>query len=133
MGKKKRGNTPKARETSRSMVSSGWRIVAVAALIICGILIWKLGISPERETTGRSLVRSVTVSPESFDSKFHAVVSQFRCACGGCGELPLVECECDMPRGAQTEKAFVREKLEQGLTVDEVIQAVDELYGHRIT
>jgi cytochrome c-type biogenesis protein CcmH/NrfF len=38
-----------------------------------------------------------------------------------------------MPRGAQTEKAFVREKLEQGLTVDEVIQAVDELYGHRIT
>lgn len=134
MGRKKCGNIPKRREVSGHPVSSRWRIAAIGALIICGILIWKLGFSPGRETTtGRYAVQPVTVKPEPFDSEFHAVVTQFRCACGGCGELFLEECECDMPRGAKTEKAFIREKLEQGLSVDEVIQAVDDLYGHRIT
>lgn len=133
MGKKKRGNIPKRKDASGSLVSSTWRIVAVAALIICGILIWKLGFSPVRETTaGRSVIRPVTVNPKSFDSKFYAVITQFRCACNGC-EDSLVECDCDMPRGAKTEKDFVREKLGQGLTVDEVVHALNGLYGNRIT
>ena len=54
------------------------------------------------------------------------------CACGGCGELPLVECDCDMPRGALEAKAYIRAKLEEGLSVESVIRLVDEVYGHRI-
>jgi len=134
MGKRHRRKPSETRGVAGGLGASGWRIVAVAVLVICGMLIWKLGFSPGREPNpGRYRLQQVTPEPDPLDSKFQAVISQFRCACGGCGELPLVQCDCDMPRGATTEKAFIREKLKQGLTVDEVIQTVDELYGHRIT
>jgi hypothetical protein len=59
------------------------------------------------------------------------VAVNFRCACGGCGELPLATCTCDMPKGAVEEKSFIRAKLQQGLSVAQVIEAVDKKYGHR--
>jgi hypothetical protein len=61
------------------------------------------------------------------------VVSEFRCACGGCGELPLLDCNCDMPRGALEEKRYIRSKLQEGVPVDRVIQMVEGLYGHRMS
>ncbi len=61
-----------------------------------------------------------------------AVARNFKCACGGCGELPLETCECDMPKGSVEEKKFIREKLAGGLTVEQVIELLDEKYGHRI-
>ena len=48
-----------------------------------------------------------------------------------CRELPLATCECDMPNGAVEEKNFIREKLAEGFTVDQVIELVDKRYGHR--
>jgi hypothetical protein len=38
-----------------------------------------------------------------------------------------------MPRGALEEKAFIREKLREGFTIDQVIQLVEGKYGLRIT
>jgi hypothetical protein len=61
-----------------------------------------------------------------------AVAKNFKCACGGCGELPLETCTCDMPKGAVEEKAFIREKLAEGLTVEQVIELLDKKYGHRV-
>ncbi len=61
------------------------------------------------------------------------VASNFRCACGGCGELPLDTCECDMLRGAVEEKAFIRKQLKKGLPVEQVIQLLEREYGHRNT
>ena len=61
-----------------------------------------------------------------------AVARKFICACDGCGEKPLATFECDMPRGAVEEKNFIREKLAEGLAVDQVIELVDKKYGHRI-
>lgn len=61
-----------------------------------------------------------------------AVAENFKCACGGCGELPLATCECDMPKGAMEEKNFIRQKLAEGLTVEQVIELVDKKYGHRV-
>lgn len=60
------------------------------------------------------------------------VARNFICACDGCGEKPLASCECDMPRGAVEEKNFIREKLSEGFTVEQVIDFVDKKYGHRI-
>ncbi|MBW2623005.1 MAG: hypothetical protein JRD68_08890, partial [Deltaproteobacteria bacterium] len=59
------------------------------------------------------------------------VASQFRCACGGCGELPLDECRCDMPGGAKEEKTLMRDKLLAGLNVDQVADLVDKKFGLR--
>jgi len=38
-----------------------------------------------------------------------------------------------MPRGAVEEKRFIREKLQQGLAVEQVVNMVEKEYGHRIT
>ena len=61
-----------------------------------------------------------------------AVAKNFKCACEGCGEDSLETCTCDMPRGAVEEKNFIREKLSEGFTVEQVIELVDKKYGHRV-
>ncbi len=68
----------------------------------------------------------------ALESRVKLVAANFRCACGQCGELFLVDCTCDMPRGAVEEKDFIRNKLQQGLPVDRVIDLVDKEYGHKI-
>ena len=69
----------------------------------------------------------------ALESQVRLVAANFRCACGGCGELFLIDCTCDMPRGAVEEKRFIREKLLQGIAVDQVVNMVEKEYGHRIT
>ena len=69
----------------------------------------------------------------SLESQVRLVASNFKCACGGCGELPLAECTCEMPRGAKEEKDFIRNKLRDGLSVDQVVQLVQDVYGHMTT
>jgi cytochrome c-type biogenesis protein CcmH/NrfF len=69
----------------------------------------------------------------ALESQVRLVAANFRCACGGCGELFLIDCTCDMTRGAVEEKRFIRGKLQQGLAVDQVVDMVEKEYGHRIT
>jgi hypothetical protein len=38
-----------------------------------------------------------------------------------------------MSRGAKEEKDFIRRKLQQGMSIDEVITLVEKEYGHRIS
>jgi hypothetical protein len=38
-----------------------------------------------------------------------------------------------MPRGAKEEKQFIRNKLREGFTVEQVIQLSDQKYGFRTT
>jgi len=59
------------------------------------------------------------------------VASIFRCACGGCGELPLDLCQCDMPGGAVEEKTFIRRLLVKGLSIDQVVRQLDGKYGYK--
>jgi hypothetical protein len=61
-----------------------------------------------------------------------AVAKNFKCACGGCGELPLATCLCEMRRGSVEEKRYIREKLAEGFTVEQVIELLDKEYGHRV-
>jgi cytochrome c-type biogenesis protein CcmH/NrfF len=61
-----------------------------------------------------------------------AVAKNFKCACGGCGELPLATCQCEMTKGSVEEKTFIREKLAEGFTVEQVIEQLDKKYGHRV-
>ncbi len=61
-----------------------------------------------------------------------AVAKNFKCACGGCGELPLATCQCEMPKGSVEERRFIREKLAEGFTIEQVIEQLDKKYGHRV-
>lgn len=76
-------------------------------------------------------VQTSTSMTKVDEAQVIAVARNFKCACGGCGELPLATCECDMPKGAIEEKNFIRRKLAEGFTVEQVIGLLDKKYGHR--
>jgi cytochrome c-type biogenesis protein CcmH/NrfF len=68
----------------------------------------------------------------SLESKFRTVASKFKCGCGDCGDR-LVECSCTDSKGAVEMKRFIRAKLGEDLSVDQVIDLVAKKYGNRIT
>ena len=110
-----------------------WMIVALIVIFFSGGILLKAFYSPSSGKVGRvSNVSSGSNTNAAIEGQVGLVAANFRCACGGCGELFLVDCTCDMPKGAVEEKEFIRNKLGQGLTVDQVIQLVDKQYGHRI-
>jgi cytochrome c-type biogenesis protein CcmH/NrfF len=37
-----------------------------------------------------------------------------------------------MPKGSVEEKRFIRERLAEGYTVEQVIEFLDKKYGHRV-
>jgi len=125
-GKKKAG--------SRGREPSYWMIVAIIAVIFSVGLAVKMAFYPSPDIPeGEQMYKVPLSADDSMERQVQLVATNFRCACGGCGELPLIECHCDMPRGAVEEKAFIRKKLREGFTVDQVIQLVEGKYGLRIT
>ncbi|MBC8463551.1 MAG: hypothetical protein H8D61_01085 [Deltaproteobacteria bacterium] len=110
---------------------SYWKIMAIVAIVFsAGLLIKVVFFSTPLPTNVKQTYESSAPLTSTIDLRVQQVASNFRCACGGCGELPLDECACDMPRGAVEEKNFIRKKLNEGLTTDAVINLVNERYGH---
>jgi len=108
--------------------------LVIGMVFLVGIFV-KLGTTFFTEqTTSKAPSSSASVSrPIKVDeAQVIAVAKNFKCACGGCGELPLATCTCDMPRGAVEEKNFIREKLTEGHSVEQVIELLDKKYGHRV-
>ena len=109
-------------------------IVAIIAMIFAAGFVFKMVISSSSRTyNGGGIYQQSSMGVGPIEEQVQLVASNFKCACGGCGELPLIECDCDMPRGALEEKAFIREKLTEGYPADQVIQWVEDRYGLRIT
>ncbi len=109
-------------------------IAAIIVIFFSGGFLVKALLSPgPRLSTGVSNDRPVAAVNPNIAGQVQLVAANFKCACGGCGELFLVDCTCEMPRGAKEEKDFIRRKLQQGLSLDEVITLVDKEYGHRIS
>ena len=134
MANRTKKTASKKRRNSGGGNASPWLMVSLAVILLLSGFIAKLVFFPNQaQTIGVASYQEGSSSEDPVESGVRLVASNFRCACGGCGELPLIECECDMPRGAIGEKRFIREKLRQGLNVEQVIQLVDESYGHRIT
>jgi cytochrome c-type biogenesis protein CcmH/NrfF len=118
----------------RSTKPSFQKIVAVLASVFAVGFFVAGAFFKEDEPSGNVIsYQSPPPANGSLERQVQRVASNFKCACGGCGELPLAECTCDMPRGAREEKDFIRNKLQEGLSVDQVVQLVQEAYGHMIT
>jgi hypothetical protein len=123
---------PKARP--RGWQPSYWMIVALVAIFFAGgVMIKAFFSSTPRISTSASNYQPTAGANSDLGGQVRLVAANFRCACGGCGELFLIDCTCDMPRGAKEEKDFIRTNLQQGLSVDEVITLVEKEYGHRIS
>jgi len=113
---------------------SYWMIVALIAILFSGGVMIKIIFSPNViTTTDISNYAPASDANSEFAGQVRLVAANFRCACGGCGELFLIDCTCDMPRGAKEEKDFIRKMLQQGMRIDEVINLVEKEYGHRIS
>jgi ribosomal protein L40E len=60
------------------------------------------------------------------EAKVIEVASKFACSCGSCGAAPLETCTCET---AQQERQFIREALQKGQAIPEVVLAVNSKYG----
>jgi len=108
-------------------------VVAIFFFFSAGLAAKLLFAPNSGPVAGPTNYQSVSGGGNVIDSQVKLVAANFQCACGGCGELFLVDCTCDMPRGAVEAKDFIRDKLRQGLTVDQVVKLVDQEYGHKIS
>ena len=120
--------------TRRSTKPSFRKIVAVLASVFA-VGFFVAGAFFKGGAPSRNVISYQSPPPAngSLERQVQRVALNFKCACGGCGELPLDECTCDMPRGAREEKDYIRNKLQEGLSVDQVIQLVQDAYGHRVS
>lgn len=154
MAKKKKTRKPQPRQQPvQTKESNFWKITTVIAIILLAGVSAKTMFSPSQNTpsvapiqatssqpipiqpiTGQSPAVQTATAPaaNSIEDQVRQVAVNFKCACGGCGELPLDECRCDMPKGAVEEKGFIRAKLMDGYTVPQVIELVDKKYGLRV-
>ena len=136
MAKRKKRRTRSAHtQTQHSRRQpSYWMIAALIVVFFAGGVMVDAILTPGSILrTGISNVRPAEGKNSNLAGQVQLVAANFRCACGGCGELFLIDCTCDMPRGAVEAKDFIRQKLKQGLSVDQVITLVDKEYGHRIS
>lgn len=119
-----------AQKSKRRFIEPSNKMIAlvIGIIFVAGIFV-KLGTT---FFTGQTTAASVSNSVKVDEAQVIAVAKNFKCACGGCGELPLATCECNMAKGAVEQKRFIREKLAEGITVEQVIELVDQKYGHRV-
>ena len=132
--RKKHRNAAQLKSNAANRQPSYWMIVVAIFFFFSAGLVVKMVFSPVSGGTPVSAANYQRNSSGSahLESQVKLVAANFRCACGGCGELFLVDCTCDMERGAKEEKDFIRNKLQQGLTIDQVVDLVDREYGHKI-
>ena len=127
---------PRGDQKQQSVGPSHRTIALVIGMIFLAGLSVKLGITlskGESPSKLNSALGQASTSALSVDeSQVIEVAKIFKCACGGCGELPLATCQCEMPKGSVEEKRFIREKLAEGFAVEQVIELLDKKYGHRV-
>ncbi len=121
----------------RQSTGPSYRTIAlvIGMIFLAGISV-KLGITLSKRESPPKLNSAPFQASRSAvnvdETQVIAVAKNFKCACGGCGELPLATCQCEMPRGSVEEKRFIRDKLAEGFTVEQVIEQLDKTYGHRV-
>lgn len=103
----------------------------IGLVLLIGVLIKAGTIFLRTESPLGSSSYSAFVPLDVDEAQVIAVAKNFKCACGKCGELPLATCNCEMPMGSVEEKRFIRDKLGEGYTTDQVIELLDKKYGHR--
>jgi cytochrome c-type biogenesis protein CcmH/NrfF len=119
--------------SKRQSVGPSYKAIAlmIGIIFLAGLAV-KLAITFSKGEGLSEPVLTSTPMVKGNEAQVIAVARNFKCACGGCGELPLATCQCEMPKGSVEEKRFIREKLAEGFTVEQVIELLDKKYGHRV-
>ena len=135
MARKKKERRQRREQPVHKKESNFWMIAAFVAVILLIGVTSKALLTSNQSTAPITTIQPTTTQPvaiqpakgpesNSLEDQVRQVAVNFKCACGGCGELPLAECQCDMPKGAVEEKSFIRTKLTEGNSVPQVIELV---------
>ena len=132
--KRKKKRTPaQPRPQSIGRQPSHWMIViAIFFFFSAGLAVKMMYSTVPGTGSGPAIFQSASGNNTNLENQVRLVAANFKCACGQCGELFLIDCTCDMPRGAVEQKNFIRNQLRQGMTVEQVINLTDRQYGHKI-
>jgi len=135
MARRKNKASKAAKRNHHRRDASYLKITAVLTSVLAAGFFVKIVFSPgvSPVTPSATPYEQPSATYASLEDQVQQVAANFRCACGGCGELPLAECTCDMPRGAREEKDYIRDQLRKGLTPEQVVQRVQDTYGHMNT
>ncbi|NOX36771.1 MAG: zinc-ribbon domain-containing protein [Calditrichaeota bacterium] len=124
---KNRGKRSKGREqpvhSSRTFLLT---LAAIVGLFFVAILLVKQSDQTNYSRNASSPVVNPTVADPATEALVVAVAEKFICACGGCPQLDLVDCDCD---AATRQKNYIREQLQQGRSMEEVIAMVKTTFG----
>ncbi len=103
-------------------------IVGVTVAAIVGVVI-----SPSsRGSASAQNPGSGTPPNITWAQNVQQIAAQFNCPCEKCGVIRLDLCTCDIARGAVETKSYIQDLLNQELPTSEIIQKIDQRYGHRI-
>jgi cytochrome c-type biogenesis protein CcmH/NrfF len=129
-GEKLHGRKKEKRRNQKSQPPFRANIYLLFGLGLAIIIIALLLI--DRPTQRRAVIEHNhdSKATTTFTSVVYEVAEKFICPCGGCGEMALETCSCDMHQGAIEAKSFIQQQLNQGKSKDEVIAAMIQRYGY---
>jgi hypothetical protein len=81
-------------------------VAAIFFFLSAGLVVKMIYAPVSGAKGGTAIFQSVSDSNANLDGKVRLVAANFKCACGQCGELFLIDCTCDTPRGAVGEKTL---------------------------
>ncbi len=101
-------------------------LAAIVGLFFVAVLLVKQSNNGSIRPGAPESIMNPALSDPATEALVMAVAEKFICACGGCPQLDLVECECD---AAVRQKNFIREQLQEGRSMEDVIAMVKTTYG----
>ncbi len=119
----------KDKKTAASKQSA--QTIKIAAGIIAVVLLY-LFMTDDQQQNRRQNIQPVSpvmekkLSDPGLENKVMEIASKFICSCGGCGEDPLDECDCET---ARSERNFIRRLVADGQKAEDIIKAVNMKYG----
>lgn len=119
---------PQKRKERHIETKLKWRFAvgAIVLLAVVFVFIKSTEMSVKKQASPSSQFVETKTSDTQLEAKVLEVASKFICSCGTCGEKPLDICTCET---AAQERQFIRDRLQQGQTPEQVSVAVMTEFG----
>lgn len=125
--KKKRASAKEAQSAKFGTLFNTKTLWIVVTIILCSFLIISIiNSNASRNVNGDVKFISQKSANPLVEAKVFEIASKFVCGCGGCDEDPLEHCKCNY---AVAQREFIRERLENSESEEEVFAAVVAKYG----